>query len=293
MKDASRIAGITAVLVAAAIGAGFSHPDPARSINRLSDSLKVHPDDEAKRIERAVLLLDMANVEKAGEAEEDIQRLLNDPAQRAQGLHLQARQLFISGRLPEAKEKIIASLAQGGPAPERLRLLGRIELARKDSASSLKAFQQAWESGKDEGDFVSLVVLLEALGPVPLAFLKRGFKQYPGHPAAVAAIYDACATASEAAPPVDGGGAPASPELLFCLDVSRQAQDAWWPRSVDWKIKHARLLFALRRKDEGQPLLFGALNLLDARPDFLANAGPSMALLREILGLLEAAEKSP
>jgi hypothetical protein len=79
-------------------------------------------------------------------------------------------------------------------------------------------------------------------------------------------------------------GDPAS--LGKGLEISSQAQSAWWPRSVDWKLRHARALLALGRPDAAKAVLLSALDLVDGDPRLQTNAGTAPLVRREIFSLL-------
>jgi hypothetical protein len=215
--------------------------------------------------------------EEAEEAAAEL-RLRGNPASLPHFLFLEAAEKFREGDMAGARKTLDSSLALGEPTAERLHLLGTLALSRKDSAAALAAFEQGWIMGGDERNFAALVPLKAARTALPPAFLRRNLDRYRGHPAAVTALYEACASRGHD-----------TAQLAFCKDLTALAQRDWWPSSAEWKLRHARVLRALGRRAEMRPVLLEALDILDSRPDAASPAGTVPDERKEILALLAQA----
>jgi tetratricopeptide (TPR) repeat protein len=247
-------------------------PNPSETIRHLEEVIRATPGGAyAERTERGFLYLESGDTMRV---QEDIDALLASRDWRAEGLHLLAQKYHDQGRLEEARARILESNRLKAD-PIKLRLLARVETARRDTAAAMDAWLQVWTHAGYEDDYLSLLTLYQARKMAPDKVLRRGLTLYPDRPGAVKNIFETYRLA---------GG---ETRLRACLKISRQAHETWWPRSVDWKIRHARTLVALRRPREAEPVLMAALDLLDGRAPSESGASEFKRLRREVFSLLD------
>jgi tetratricopeptide (TPR) repeat protein len=262
-------AGPFAVSVAA-------HPDLSQSINWLGEVIRANPGGAyPQRTERGFLYLESGDTVTV---QQDIDALLASGDWRAEGLHLLAQKYHDQGRFKEARARILES-NRLKPDPIKLRLLARVETARRDTVAAMAAWLQVWTQAAFEDDYLSLLALYQARRIAPDKVLQKGLALYPDRPGAIKNIFETYRLA--------GGG----PRLQACLKISELAQRTW-PRSVDWKIRHAKTLIDLNRAREAEPVLMAALDLLDEDVGGERNSGASLAR-KEIFALLDSSRRAP
>ena len=254
-----------------------AHPDLSQTLNWLGEVIRARPGGAyAERTERGFLYLESGDTVKV---HEDIDALLASRDWRPEGLHVLAQKLYDQGRFTEARARILES-QRLKPDPIKVRLLARIETARRDTTAAIATWLQLWEQAAFEDDFLSLLTLYQARRMAPDNVLQRGLALYEDRPGAVRNIFETYRVA--------GGKS----RLQACLKISERAQGEWWPRSVDWKILHARTLIALKRAREAEPVLMAALDLIDEDAGRERNSGASVTR-KEIFALLDASRRAP
>jgi tetratricopeptide (TPR) repeat protein len=244
-------------------------------LDRYNADIRNNPQNYLKRSERAAFILN--NGDTGGTTREDIDTLLSHAEWRGEGNCLKALRLKLQGHLNEAGVLIQKNLRDGIHVPEQSRLLAAIELSRKDTGAAIAAYRLAWDQSNDENDYINLLGLYRRHGDPPGELLKQGLQLYPLSPGAIQNIFEAHLAA--------GGKA----NLEICLKISARAQKNLWPLSLDWKMRHARVLLSLKRPREAEPVLMAALDLLDG--DSRLKGGDSQRFRKEIFTLLEAARK--
>ena len=242
-------------------------------LERFSGDIAKTPGDYSKRIERAVLVLDNGGIQDTLRA--DIDTLLSHSAWRAEGECLQARRLYQQGRLEEARKLIRRNIQGKHRVLEQARLLAAVELRARDTAKAMEAYRIAWNEGLQESDFTDLVVLHAGRKPLPLNLLEQGLRLYPMSAGVNRVVFDAYFS----------DGSPAALERARAL--SAHASDTLWPLGVDWKIRQARVLIALKKKEKAESVLLEALEIQD--DDLRLQGKNGEANRQQIFALLEKA----
>ncbi|MDQ3001275.1 MAG: hypothetical protein M3Y08_08450 [Fibrobacterota bacterium] len=266
-------------LVLAAASPAFSHPDFDATLKHFEWVLRKHPGNVEVLASRAWLLLEHDSSDRV---ELDIRRMIADPALRPEGLQIQARHHLMKGECDQALSSILGSMRQGGETVARMRLLSEIRTRMGDVNGGVTALERTWALGREEEDFLSLLALRRSNGLPIGILLAAGLKEYPGHPAAVTAIFNVCASGSET------GRANRS-----CLEISARGYREWWPASVDWRLKHAGLLLKAGRMTEAETLLLESLDMLDAEGGSQAGTEGAREFRKAIFALLEKTAESP
>ena len=266
-------------LVLAAASPAFSHPDFDARLKHFDGVLRMHPGNVEVLASRAWLLLEHDSSDRA---EPDIRRMIADPALRPEGLQMQARRHLMNGECDRALSSILGSMRQGGETAARMRLLSEIRTRMGDVNGGVTALERTWALGKEEEDFLSLLDLRRSNGLPIGILLAAGLKEYPGHPAAVTAIFNICV-----------GGSETGRVNRSCLEISARGYREWWPASVDWRLKHAGLLIKAGRMTEAEKLWLGSLDMLDAEGGSQAGTEGSREFRRAIFALLEKTAASP
>ena len=258
------------------IGLGVSviaDPPYPLLLERFSADIRENPQNYLKRVERAALILEHGDADKA--SEEDIDTLLSHPEWRGEGNCLKAVRLKLQGRLDEAEVLFQKNIREKMHVPEQARLLAAIEMSKKDTSAAIAAYRSAWEKSRDENDYIDLVNLYRGRGKPPQELLNQGLELHPRSPGAIQTIYEVYFAAGDSA------------SLRNCLEISGRAERTLWPLSVDWKIRHAETLLALKRSHEAEPVLLAAMDLLDGDPRLQNESGE--VFRKRIFALLEAA----
>ena len=242
-------------------------------LERYNKDIREHPQNYLKRVERASFVLENGN---AGSIPaEDIDTLLSHPEWVNEGNCLKAVRLKLQGRLDEAEILIRKNIRNKMHVLEQSRLLAILELSKKDTAAALAAYRLAWDQNHDENDYLDLLNLYRGRGAPPEELLKQGPQLYPRSPGAMQTIYEVYFAAGD------------STSLRNCLEISNRAEKTLWPRSIDWKIRHAETLLSLKRPHEAEPVLMSALDLLDDDARLQNESGE--AFRKKIFNLLETA----
>jgi hypothetical protein len=211
--------------------------------------------------------------------QEDIDTLLNRPDWHDEGERLEAFRLYLQGQLEEAKVLIRKNIQGNVHEHEQARLLAAIALSKQDTSAAIAAYRMTWDLFKDENVYLDMLDLYVGREKPPEELLQEGLSIYPHSPGAIQVIFEAYLTA----------GDPSS--LKKGLAISERAEKVLWPRSVDWKIRHAQVLLALHRKHDAETVLLAALDLADADPRLADQNGNGQPLRQEIFTLLETARK--
>ncbi len=251
--------------------------DPPYSVllERYGREIQKHPQDYSQRSERTALMLEHGN--DGDTTAEDIDTLLAHPEWRIEGECLQAARLYLQGRLDTAGALARENIRARAHVRDQARLLAHIESARQDTDSAIAAYHLAWDQGHDENDYVDLLSLHRGRGKPPEEILQQGRVLYPHSPGAVQTIFEVYFAA----------GDPTN--LRKALGISEDAEKILWPQSVDWKLRHARVLLSLNRPHEAETVLLAAMDLVDDNPRLRDDAG--RPLRKEIFTLLESARK--
>jgi hypothetical protein len=231
-----------------------------------------NPGDYGKRIERAALLLKEGG--NGDTLQADIDALLSHPAWRGEGECLMARRLYQQGRLEEARKLIRKNIQGKHHVVEQARLLAAVELRARDTVKAMEAYQIAWNQAREESDFVEWLLLHAERRP-PRDLLNKGLQLYPASAAVNQAVFDAYFSAGDSA------------GLGQARAIAARASDTLWPLGVDWKIRHARVLIALKKGNEGESVLLDALDVLEG--DLRLQGKNGEAYRRQIFSLLEEA----
>jgi hypothetical protein len=88
--------------------------------------------------------------------------------------------------------------------------------------------------------------------------------------------------------------------LREALAISGNGQAVLWPRSVDWKLRHARAHLAVTASgiqgatgtggpDSAEAILLGAMELLEEDTRLNAGAGEAVRLRHQIFSMLDSA----
>ena len=244
-------------------------------LERYGRDIRENPQDYLKRVDRAFLMLEQRDIGKPNS--EDIDTLLSHPEWRNEGSRLKAMRLHLQGRFDEAKLLIQQNIRGDIHVQEQARLLADIELSRKDTSAAMDAYRVAWEHGRDETDYIDLLDMHCGRGEPPEELLQKGLGLYPRSPGAIQSIFEVYFAAGDSA------------SLKKSGEISDRAENTLWPLSVDWKIRHARVLISLKRWREAEAVLMAALEVLD---DDARLKGPDSEVIRkQIFTLLEASRK--
>ncbi len=246
-------------------------------LERFNLDITRKPGDYSKRIERATLLLDEGGSQDTLRA--DIDTLMAHSAWRAEGECLEARRLFQQGRLDAARKLIRQNIQGKHRVLEQARLLADVELRSKDTLQAMEAYRVAWNQAQDEGDFIDLVGLYARRKPLPPDLSEQGLRLYPLSPGVNRVVFDAYFS--------EGG----SVGLERARAVSAHASDTLWPLGVDWKIRYAQALLALKKKGKAESVLLEALEIQDE--DLRLQGKNGEAARQQIFHLLEAARTRP
>ena len=248
-------------------------------LERFNRDILESPGAYSKRIERADLILEDGGSQDTLRA--DIDTLLSHPAWRAEGECLEARRLYQRGRLQEARKLIRKNIQGKHRVLEQARLLAAVELRSRDTSKAREAYQVAWNQANEESDFMDLVGLYTGRKPPPFDLLEQGLRLYPLSAGVNRVVFDAYFSA----------GDPAGLGLEKARALSARAADTLWPLGVDWKIRQARTLIALKKKDRAEAVLLAALEIQDDDLRLQGKNGESDR--RQIFTLLEVARARP
>lgn len=157
--------------------------------------------------------------------------------------------------------------------PGRYRFLAASALMRNDTVAAQAAARAGWERFRLEDDYLELLALASARGPVPDTLLREGLRALPGAPATRVAAFDAWMVRGDSA------------SIRQALDLAARAQ-AEWDGSPAWKIRHARALLRRGKAGEAEGQLLKALDLLDEGP---GEAGEAERMRAEVFALMDSA----
>jgi tetratricopeptide (TPR) repeat protein len=250
----------------------LSNPPYEVRLERFSRDIEKNPGQYSKRIERASLLLNEGGAQDTLRA--DIDTLLSHAAWRAEGECLEARRLYQQGRLEEARMLIRKNLHGGMRIVEQARLLAALELRAKDTVRAIEAYTMAWDHAAEESDYIELVLLHAERRP-PEGLLEKGLRLYPKSPAVNRSVFEVYFAAGDSA------------GMERARGIAARAADTLWPLGVDWKIRHGRVLIALKKGEQAELVLLGALEILDGDPRLQGKN--SEAYRGQIFTLLEEA----
>jgi hypothetical protein len=237
--------------------------------------IEANPEYYLERFERANYLLDMGLTRQP--AGEDIDTLLTKPEWHESGLRLRALHLYLQGRHSEAAIVARANIKANNLGPEQFRLLAGIALAHKDTAAAIRAYHEGWERLRLEEDYFTVVDLSAGRKGVPDPLLQEGLAGHPKSPGVHALIFSAYMAKGDAA------------ALARAREISENGQSLLWPRSIDWKIRHARALIASGMGDSAQPVLARAQALQERDARLKGNSEAAVKVRNEISGLLDSA----
>lgn len=251
----------------------FAHEALGIVLRKLEREIREHPGDYLERSERAWLMLEHGMTESP--VAEDIDTLMAKPAWRETGVRLRAYHLYLQGRHDEAKVQANENLAAGIFGAEQFRLLAGIALAHGDTLGATQAYRNGWKRMGLEEDYISMVKLSRREGSVPAALLEEGLRVYPQSPGVHAVVFRAYLE----------NGDPAS--VRKALSISDRGHAQLWPRSGDWKIRHAQALLALGKPDSAEVLLLRAMDWIEGETRLRPDADEAVRLRREIFDLLD------
>jgi hypothetical protein len=239
-------------------------------LEKYNRDIKANPQNYRRRWARAEILM------KSGRADqpvgEDIDTLLAHPDWAAHGRRWKAFHLSIQGRLDAAESQALANIRANEYVQEQARLVAAIRAFRGDTAGAVAAYRMAWDMHGQEGVYIDLLAAYRRRSKPPEEILQKGLNRYPNSAGVQKDVFEAYMKA---------GG---STNLKRALGISGRAQASLWPRSVDWKVRHARLLLELKQPKKAEPVLLQALDLLDGDPRLQDDVGKTR---REIFALLE------
>ena len=244
-------------------------------MEKYNRDIQSNPQDYRRRWARAELLLKSGRADQP--AGEDIDTLLAHPDWAAHGRRWKAFHLCVQGRLEEAEAQALKNVRANEYVQEQTRLIAAIRMFRKDTVGAVAAYRLAWDLYGEEGVYLDLLQAYRGRTKPPEDILQKGLKLYPNSAGAQQDIFEAYVGA--------GGHA----NLRKGLGISARAQDTLWPRSVDWKLRHARALIALKEWDKAEPVLLQALDLLDGDARLQGAHGEPR---REIFDLLEVSRRN-
>jgi tetratricopeptide (TPR) repeat protein len=239
-------------------------------LEKYDRDIQENPQYYRRRWARAEILM------KSGRADqpvgEDIDTLLAHPEWAAHGRRWKAFHLCVLGRLDEAEAQALKNIRADEYVQEQARLLAAMRAFRKDTVGAVAAYRLAWDLYGEEGVYIDLLLAYRGRSKPPEDILQKGLKLYPNSAGAQQDIFEAYMAA--------GGSA----NLRKGLGISGRAQETLWPRSVDWKLRHARVLLALGQPKKAEPILLQAMDLLDGDPRLQGEHGEPR---KEIFDLLE------
>lgn len=261
----------------------YSDDEPLGTIlNKIAHEIEEHPEDYLERCERVWLMLEAGMT--GATLDSDIDTLLTKPAWRTTALRQRSWQFRLEGRYDEAVAHIHGNFEADVFGPEQYRLLADIALLRADTAAALRAHEEGWKRHGMEDDFMSLVRLSGRGGTVPDSLLAAGLRAHPASPGVSATVFEAHFRNAENAPSKKLRQA----SLQKALAVSEKGQGTLWPRSADWKIRHARAQIAARLSDRAQATLLGALALLEEGAKRGVGVTEDVRMRHEIFSLLDS-----
>jgi tetratricopeptide (TPR) repeat protein len=246
-------------------------------LERFNGDIAKTPGEYSKRIERAALILDNGGSPDTLRA--DIDTLMSHSSWRGEGECLEARRLYQQGRLEEARKLIRKNLQGKQHVPQQARLLAAVELRSRDTLKAMEAYQIAWNQAREESDYIDLMGLHAGRKPLPVNLLEQGLRLYPLSAGVNRVVFDAYFSSG------------VSTGLERAREISARASDTLWPLGVDWKIRHARTLIALKKKDKAESVLLEALEIQD--DDLRLQGKNGEADRQRIFSLLEAARAKP
>ncbi len=244
-------------------------------LERYDQDIRENPKNYLKRVERALLVLEQRDTGRT--ATEDIDTLLSHPEWQKESLRLKAIQLHHQGRFDAAMSQLQENIRNNIYVKEQARLLADIALSRRDTLAAIAAYHSAWGRDSDETDYIDLLDLKRGRGKPPEELLQQGLRLYPRSAGSIQSIFEVYFAAGDAS------------NLKKALQISDRAINVLWPLSVDWKIRHARVLIALKHSREAEPVLLAALDLLDE--DVRLKGSDSEPVRKQIFALLEAVRK--
>jgi hypothetical protein len=262
------------VLSVAASQPVSAHEALATTLERFEAEIREHPGDYLERAERAWLMLEHGMI--GSPVAEDIDTLWSKPAWRQNAMRLRALHLYLRDKHREAGIQARKNIKAGAIGAEQYRLLAGIALARKDTAGAMKSYRDGWEKLRLEEDYISMVHLSQGGGDVPDALLEEGLRVYPKSPGVHAVIFQAYLKNR-------------NPESLRkALALSDRGQSELWPRSVDWKVWHARALLAANKVDSAEAELLRAMDFLENETRLRSDSELAMRMRQEIFELLDS-----
>jgi hypothetical protein len=254
-----------------------AHADIWATIAVYTREIEDNPYAYLERAERAWTILDHGStMQPAGE---DIDTLLKSAKWRPAGLRLRAVHLYLQDSLDAAKAQILKNLGTAADGTEQARILARIELRLRDTAAALRAYRTGWKNYQEETDFISMLALERDRNIMPRQLLEEGIRVHPVSPGAYLAAFEVYWNA----------GGPAN--LKKCHELSRKASSVLWPRSTDWKLRHARVLVKLGRRKEAGAVALAALELLDDDTRFKNEKEDAAQNRKELFALMQASRK--
>jgi hypothetical protein len=262
----------------AGAAASSAHPDIAVTIARYTREIEDDPYAYRERAERAWTILDHGSaMQPAGE---DIDTLIKSPIWRHAGLRLRAVHLYLQDSLEAAKAQVLRNLGTAADGTEQARILARVELRLKDTLAAMRAYRAGWKNYQEESDFISMLTLEKNRNVLPRELLEEGLRVHPVSPGAYLAVFETYWAA---------GG---SENLERCREISGKSESVLWPRSTDWKLRHARVLAKLGRREEAGAAALAALELLDADTRFQSEKEDAARNRQEIFSLIAAGGKN-
>jgi tetratricopeptide (TPR) repeat protein len=260
-------------------GKFFAEPINPELLEKYNGEVREYPRKYKRRWQRCLLLL--KHGESGAPTQEDIDTLLASPAWREQGERLQAIRWYLQGRIDEAKALIKKNILGNVNADEQSQLLASIELSRNDSDAAIAAYRMAWDAHANENVYINLLNIHNRRGGPPRELLEQGLRIYPRSPGPMQVIFEGYYKA---------GGRD---NLLKCLALSDSAQKAWWPHSVDWKLRNAKVLLDLGKPEKAELVLQGALDLMENDERLRTNSETNSQIRKDIFALLERSRKTP
>jgi tetratricopeptide (TPR) repeat protein len=222
-------------------------------LQKYDADIRKNPSSLKRRHGRAQILL--SHEEYRPTTAEDIDTLLAHPIWQTQGERLKAMHLYLLGRSDEAAILMRQNIRNDVNIVEQSRWLARIELSRGDTAAALAAYRYAWEQHPREETYLEVVQKFRQHGRRPdKALLERGLRMFPTDPGVLSVVFEAYRASGKKA------------DLRRSLDLSARAEKVLWPRSVDWKARHAEVLLALKKPREAEKVLLQAVDLMDGDP---------------------------
>ncbi len=248
----------------------MSDPINLDLIKKYDQEVRENPSSCKRRWQRSLVLLKHGQFNET--TAEDIDTLLWHPLWRTQGERLKALYLYQQGHMPEAEELSRQNIRNNVNIVEQSRLLAGIALARRDTVASLAAYRFAWDQYPNENVYIELLNAYRGHGKPPEKLLQEGVKLFPQNAGVMQALFETYYAAGK------------SSDLQACLKISGRAGKVLWPRSVDWKIMHARALIGSHKSREAEAVLLAAVDLMDEDPRL---EGENGKLRREVFALLE------